>query len=298
MSAPPEYEVPRRRDVLDVDLDVRVHLLRTGLVARLEGLDQRHVDAADEADPAGLGLQRGRGAGEERALLGGEDQPGNVVALAGAVGQLEAAVDLREGGVRELRGDGRQLRVVGEADRDDRVVALLGQLGQQLGAVGPVLVGRDLAVLAAVLLDRGLGAGECGVVERAVAATDGVVGPPDPHLFGLGTALGAPGVTAPAAIARRLVAGARGQGHGAGQQQGHPAGAGLHLPRSAQDDLLSAGTCTGRSPAYVPVCRCRVRHPAVGPAGAHDLRTLTAVPPLSRLLCAMVTHSLPTPARV
>ena len=80
-------EVRRLGQVLDLDLDVRVDRLGAGLVAGLELLDQRDLDATHEADVAGLGLEcRGR-ADQERALLLGEHQAGDVrdrVALEGS----------------------------------------------------------------------------------------------------------------------------------------------------------------------------------------------------------------------
>ena len=47
-------EVAGGRDVLDVDLDVRVDGLGASFVAGVEVLDQRDVNATDEADGAGL----------------------------------------------------------------------------------------------------------------------------------------------------------------------------------------------------------------------------------------------------
>src|SRR5215211_1649499 len=51
-------EVPGRRDVLDIDGDVRLHRLRTGDEAGLELLDRGDLDAAHEADVVRHGLQR------------------------------------------------------------------------------------------------------------------------------------------------------------------------------------------------------------------------------------------------
>ena len=62
----------------DSDLDVGVDGLGAGDVAGLELLDQVVLDATDEADRAGLALQRGGGADEERALLLGERSDGDV----------------------------------------------------------------------------------------------------------------------------------------------------------------------------------------------------------------------------
>src|SRR4051812_16694876 len=67
-------EVRRLGEVGRLDLDVRVGRLGAGVEAGLELVDQRRVDATDEADRAGLRLERGRGADEEGALLLGEDQ--------------------------------------------------------------------------------------------------------------------------------------------------------------------------------------------------------------------------------
>ena len=61
---------------------------RAGLVPGLERLDERHVDAADEADLTALALEGGGRTGQEGALLRGEQQAGDVVTLAAAVEQL------------------------------------------------------------------------------------------------------------------------------------------------------------------------------------------------------------------
>src|SRR3954454_21183578 len=207
-------EVTGGRDVLDVDGDVGLGRLGTGHVARLEGLDQRGLDAADEADVVGRGLQRRGHAAEERALVGGELQAGDVAGTERlAVGVQRAGGDDRELGVRVLLGHVADHVAVGEADGDDRVVALVGELGEQVGAVGRVGVRRELGVLAAVVLGRLLHAGERRVVERLVAAAAGVVGDADLQVAA-GTA-----ATAPATAAVLLVTGTGGQRHAAGEQQ-------------------------------------------------------------------------------
>src|SRR3954470_2443897 len=229
-------EVTGRGDVLAVDLDVGLDRLGAGFVTRLELLDERGLHAADEADLAGLALQRSGDAGEEGTLLLREEEAGDVVALAAAVGQGHRAVDLREGGVGEVLGDIGEHLVVGEAHGDDRVVTLLRELREQLGTVGTVLVRRDLAEVTAVLLDGRLDTGEGRVVEGLVAAPDGVVGEADLEVART-FAAGAP------AAATVLIACTGREGQAAGQQQRR----GLRHPRSAQDDLLSGGTC--------PCCR-------------------------------------------
>src|SRR3954447_15906001 len=76
-------EVTGRRDVPDVDGDVGLHGLRAGDVAGLEALDQGRLDAAHEADVIGRRLQGRRHAAEERALVRGEEQAGQVLGAAG-----------------------------------------------------------------------------------------------------------------------------------------------------------------------------------------------------------------------
>ncbi len=132
--------VAGRGEVADVDLDVRGDRLRPRDVAGLELLDQRGLDAADEPDPAGLGLERRRGADQERPLLLGEDQRRDV-------GQVDLGVDDRElhGGV--LGGDGRDRVGVGEADGDDRVEPVGHELAQPRGGgvLALALAGGELA---------------------------------------------------------------------------------------------------------------------------------------------------------
>ena len=65
-------------EVLDLDLDVGVDVLRASGVAGLELLDEVDLLATDEADVAGLALQRGGGTDEERALVLGEAEERDV----------------------------------------------------------------------------------------------------------------------------------------------------------------------------------------------------------------------------
>src|SRR5919112_3106484 len=165
-------EVRRLGQVLRLDLDARVDLLRARDVAGLELGDQRGLHTADEADVGLLRGQRGRRTDEEGALVLGEDQVGDVRGLGGAV------VDDRELDLRELLGHlGERVRVR-EADGDDRAVPGLRQRPQA------VLLGRlGLAVGRLRLLrghaQRGLGLVQTGgrrVVERLVATAADVVG--------------------------------------------------------------------------------------------------------------------------
>ena len=87
----------RLGQVLDVHLGLRVGVLDALLEARLELLDQRDVDTADEADVRRLVSWRRRDTGQVGALLLGEDQVGDVL------GVDRGVVDDAEGGVRELR---------------------------------------------------------------------------------------------------------------------------------------------------------------------------------------------------
>ena len=66
------------------------------------------MHAADEADVLGLGLLGGRDADEVGALVGGEDQVGDV--LQRAFGIVVEAVDDREVDVRVLGRDLRRRR--------------------------------------------------------------------------------------------------------------------------------------------------------------------------------------------
>src|SRR3954469_1331336 len=194
-------EVTGGRDVLDVDGDVGLGRLGAGHVAGLESLDQRGLDAADEADVVGRGLQRRGHAAEERALVGGELQAGDVAGTERlAVGVQRAGVDDRELGVGVLLGHVADHVAVGEADGDDRVVALVGELGEQVGPVGGIGVGRQLPEGSPVVLDGGLHPGVGGVVERLVTAATGVVGDPDLQvLAAAATAAAAAGTAAVAA---------------------------------------------------------------------------------------------------
>ena len=79
-------------DVLDEHLDVGVDALGAGHEAGLELLDQLVGHAADEAELAALGLQRGGGADEERALLLGEHDVVHVVGLDDGVDEQEVRV--------------------------------------------------------------------------------------------------------------------------------------------------------------------------------------------------------------
>src|SRR3954447_335065 len=221
-------EVTLGRDVLTVDLDLRVDRLGARDVAGLELVDQLGVDTADEADVVGLRLQGRRDAGEERALLLGEQDAGQVVG-SGAGGR---GVDDREVHLGVLLGDRGDVLPVREAHRDDRVVALVGELREQIGTVRRVGVGGELGQLAAVVLDGGLDTVVRGVVERTVATAAGVVGEADLQVRLLAAAALGGTVTA------LLVAGTGREGHAAGQQQCCD----LRHPRSAQDDLLSGGT--------------------------------------------------------
>src|SRR6478735_6901046 len=170
-------EVRRLREVLDVDLDVRLDRLDAGLVALLELLDEVGLDATDEADVVGLGLE-GRGSTDEEGdLLLGE---GDLVDVgAGRVGrrvvddgELDLGVGL--GGLADGLG-------VGEADRDDVVVAGVDELLQALLAGGLRLT-VDRRCLLDVGTQLGLGLVEArrgGVVERLVTTTTHVVGHAD-----------------------------------------------------------------------------------------------------------------------
>src|SRR5690606_42038818 len=69
------------------------------LIAEVEGADEGHVHAADEADDTGAGERPGDVADQEAALLLLEEHAADVLAFGDGV-------DEDEGGVRELRGDG------------------------------------------------------------------------------------------------------------------------------------------------------------------------------------------------
>ena len=139
-------------------------------IAGLEGLDERTVDTADEADVLGLGLQCGGRTDEERALVGGEGQVGGVLSRC-------VTVDHREAEVRVVRGDRVDGRRVDEAHRDDRVEAALGEQSQTLFAVRVVLSGVGLCLFAGgvEVVDQLGDAGVGRVVERLVTATAHVI---------------------------------------------------------------------------------------------------------------------------
>ena len=85
-------EVRRLGQVGHVDDDVGVDGLGPGGEAGLELLDQFGLHAADEADVVGLGLERRGGADEERALLLGEHQGGDVRLVDDRVDDREVGV--------------------------------------------------------------------------------------------------------------------------------------------------------------------------------------------------------------
>ena len=76
-------EVGSGGDVLGDDLDVGVDCSSSGHEASLEPLDQTTdaANAADEPDGSGRRLEGGRGADQERSLLLGEHETGDVVAV-------------------------------------------------------------------------------------------------------------------------------------------------------------------------------------------------------------------------
>ena len=103
--------------------------------AGLELLDQVVLDATDEADRAGLGLERSSGADQERALLLGEHQRRHV-------GQVDDGVDDREARVG-IGGGHRGDRVTEEeADADDEAGAFVDEALDALGAVAVTGRGR------------------------------------------------------------------------------------------------------------------------------------------------------------
>ncbi len=140
---------------------------RASGVAGLELLDEFVLDATDEADGAGLALQRRGGTDEERALLLGEDERRHVVGFDDRVDDGEVGV----GSGGRCRGD----RVTEqEADTDDEVVAVVDEARDALGAVavtGRGALGCDDAEVGDGLVEAGAG----GVVERLVATTGDVV---------------------------------------------------------------------------------------------------------------------------
>jgi hypothetical protein len=222
-------EVRRLGQVDRVDDDVGVDLLGTGLVAGLELLDQGHLDAADEADVARLGLQGRRRADQERALLLGEGQAGDVrdVGQAGVVDDREVDVgvlgrDLADGlGVGEAHGDDRVVAGLGEGDE----ALLARRLGLTVGRLG--LLGVD-AELVLGLVETG----RSGVVERLVATPADVVGHADLDVGG-GTAAARAVVLGIVAAAVTVIA-ARGRSKSENPDRED----GCELPTASQDASL------------------------------------------------------------
>ena len=107
-------------EVLHADFDVGVDVLGTSGVAGLEALDESAFLAADEADDTGLALESGGSTDQERALLLGEAEEGDVARGAG-----DEAVDDGVAGLGVGRRDLGEVVTEGEADGDDRVVACL-----------------------------------------------------------------------------------------------------------------------------------------------------------------------------
>ena len=202
-------------------------LCHAGLVARLELGDQRHLDAAHEADGAGFREQAGGRAHEEGALLLREHQAGDVLHVL-----QRGVVDDAELHVGELRGDLAQALGVGEAHGDHRVEAGLGQQAQVVVAVGAVRVRGQLARRDAELLGRAVQAGGGRVVEGLVAAAAHVVGEADHDVLpaagrGLAALLGRRRRRGVARLRRRVLAlglrGARGEHERRAQgERGHP----------------------------------------------------------------------------
>ncbi len=130
-------EVRRLRDVVRQHLDVGVDGLRTGGVAGLELLDEVVLDATDEADRAGLALERSGGADEERALLLGEDERCHVR-------RIDDGVDDGEARVRVVRRDFREGVLEQEAVALDEPGPTVDETLEAFGAVA-VAGGRRLA---------------------------------------------------------------------------------------------------------------------------------------------------------
>ena len=139
----------------DEDLDVRVDGLRAGDEAGLELLDQVGLDAADEADRAGLGLQRGGGADEERALLLGEHQRRHVLqrtSSAKSSGVPWSSTAMASMSANSWSGSPTaaacRCRLPQEADADDEVVAFGDEQPSRRSARSPSLVGVDSVPMA------------------------------------------------------------------------------------------------------------------------------------------------------
>src|SRR4029079_5424635 len=140
----------RPRDVLDLDLDVRIGRPGTRREASLELFEQRAPVRADEADVARLGCERGGRAIEEGALLLVELDADDLRRVHGAV------VDDAEPGAGVLRGDLGHWTSPGGADGADRVVVVFGQLRET-----PFSVGIRVVRSSTDLLDLGVELSGC-----------------------------------------------------------------------------------------------------------------------------------------
>ena len=165
-------------DVFGNNLDRGVDRSDASAEASLELLDQAEAaHATDEANLAALALQRGGDTDQVGALLFGEDQTGDVVAVGS--GRVLAEVEHRgvddcEVGVGVLGRNRSGVSLEQEAHADHDRVGVSGEL-QQLSAVRAVVVGRGLAEANTHL---GVGTVETlsgGVVERQVAAATDVI---------------------------------------------------------------------------------------------------------------------------
>ena len=132
-------EVRSLGDVVRDDLDVGIHGLGSGLEAGFELLDQTTdaLDATDETELPGCALQCRSGTDQERTLLLGEDQTGDVVAIRRCAGRVGREVE--HGGVDDAErlvgvglSDSGGIGLEEEADRDDDVTRL-----QQRGRAAP-----------------------------------------------------------------------------------------------------------------------------------------------------------------
>ena len=124
----------------------------------------------DEADVAGLALQRRCGADQERTFVLGEHQAANVRGVNHRVDDRERGVGVGRGNVFHRVGEE-------EADADDRIGLLLHQQGE-VGLAVFVLDCFELDLLDAELTDGLVETTAGGVVERTVAASTGVEGDP------------------------------------------------------------------------------------------------------------------------